>query len=111
MCIRDSDLWVTAKPILEVFMSEQFGVRGLIDRLKQESPRWIQLLPQLPRLAHSALSQHSRPPHDPAQEMLLNRLIAEQRRTQRWIRTFALLLLAILLVQSWPWIAGWLGLA
>jgi ubiquinone biosynthesis protein len=107
----DLDLWVTAKPILEVFMSEQFGVRGLIDRLKQESPRWIQLLPQLPRLAHSALSQQSRPPHDPAQEMLLNRLIAEQRRTQRWIRTFALLLLAILLVQSWPWIAGWLGLA
>src|SRR5690606_35458538 len=49
----DLDLWVTAKPILEVFMSEQFGVRGLVERLKQESPRWVQLLPQLPRLAHS----------------------------------------------------------
>lgn len=103
------DLWVTAKPILEVFMSEQFGVRGLLDRLKQESPRWAQMLPQLPRLVHAALTQQSRPPYDHAQEVLLNRLIVEQRRTQRWIRVFAVLLLAILLVQSWPWIAGWIG--
>ncbi len=106
----DLDLWVTARPILEVFMSEQLGVRGLMERVKQESPRWVQLLPQLPRLAHAALSQQARPQQDPAQELLLRRLIAEQRRTQRWIRAFAVLLLAILLVQSWPWLAGWFDL-
>ncbi len=102
----DLDLWVTAKPILEVFMSEQLGVRGMMERLKQESQRWPQLLPQLPRLAHAALTQQARPQADPAQEALLARLIVEQRRTQRWIRVFAVLLLAILLVQSWPWLAG-----
>jgi ubiquinone biosynthesis protein len=81
-----------------------------MERVKQESPRWVQLLPQLPRLAHAALSQQARPQQDPAQELLLRRLIAEQRRTQRWIRAFAVLLLAILLVQSWPWLAGWFKL-
>jgi len=105
----DLDLWVTARPILEVFMSEQFGFRGLLDRLKQESPRWAQMVPQLPRLAHAALSQQARPQQDPAQELLLIRLIAEQRRTQRWIRLFAFLFLVFVLVQSWPWLAGWLG--
>jgi ubiquinone biosynthesis protein len=105
----DLDLWVTARPILEVFMSEQFGVKGLLDRLKRESPRWAQIVPQLPRLAHAALSQQARPQQDPAQELLLIRLIAEQRRTQRWIRVFAVLFLAFVLVQSWPWLAGWFG--
>jgi ubiquinone biosynthesis protein len=105
----DLDLWVTARPILEVFMSEQFGIRGLLDRIKQESPRWAQMLPQLPRLAHAALSQQARPQQDPAQELLLVRLIAEQRRTQRWIRFFAFLFLVFVLVQSWPWLAEWLG--
>jgi ubiquinone biosynthesis protein len=105
----DLDLWVTARPILEVFMSEQFGLRGLLDRIKQESPRWAQMVPQIPRLAHAALSQQARPRQDPAQELLLTRLIAEQRRTQRWIRVFAVLFLVFVLVQSWPWLAGWFG--
>jgi ubiquinone biosynthesis protein len=87
-------------------MSEQLGVRGMLDRLKQESQRWPQLLPQLPRLAHAALEKQARPQRDPVQEALLARMVAEQRRTQRWIRIFALLLLAILLVQSWPWLAA-----
>ena len=106
----DLDLWVTAKPILEVFISEQVGLQGLVERLKQEVPRWAQLLPQLPRLAHAALTLQSQPPRDAAQEQLLARLVAEQKRTQRWIRVFVLLLLVFLLLQSWPWLAGWLGL-
>ena len=90
-------------------MSEQFGPRGMWDRLKRESPRWAQMLPQLPRLVHSALAQQSRPQQDPAQELLLIRLIKEQRRTQRWISIFAVLFVAFVLVQSWPSIAGWVG--
>ena len=105
----DLDLWVTARPILEVFMDEQFGVRGMWDRLKQEAPRWGQIVPQIPRLAHAALLQQSRPHQDPAQELLLVRLIAEQRRTQRWIRFFGFLFLVFVLVQSWPRLAGWFG--
>ena len=52
----------------------------------------------------------AQPPRDAAQEQLLARLVAEQKRTQRWIRVFVLLLLVFLLLQSWPWLAGRLGL-
>ena len=52
----DLDLWKTAKPYLERWMSEQVGVRGLIASLRQEMPYWASLLPQLPRLLHSYLS-------------------------------------------------------
>jgi ubiquinone biosynthesis protein len=51
----DLDLWQTAKPFLERWMSEQLGPRGFINHLKREAPQWATLLPQLPRLAHQAL--------------------------------------------------------
>lgn len=50
------DLWKTAKPFLERWMSEQIGWRGLRNQLKREAPAWVSLLPALPRLAHQALS-------------------------------------------------------
>ena len=53
----DLDLWKTAKPYLEQWMSEQVGLQGLIANLRQETPYWASLLPQLPRLLHSYLSQ------------------------------------------------------
>ncbi|MGD9787609.1 MAG: ubiquinone biosynthesis regulatory protein kinase UbiB [Sulfuricellaceae bacterium] len=55
----DLDLWKTAKPFLERWMSEQLGWRGLVKSLKSEAPRWGVLLPQLPRLSHQTLAaQH-----------------------------------------------------
>src|SRR3954469_4780143 len=51
------DLWVTAKPFLERWMSEQVGWRGLVRRMQDEAPTWAVVLPQLPRLAHQALKQ------------------------------------------------------
>ena len=73
------DLWKTAKPYLERWMSEQIGWRGLWQHLKNEAPRFNQLLPQLPRLAHQALQ--SRVEQDQKQAEVLQRLLAEQRRT------------------------------
>jgi ubiquinone biosynthesis protein len=75
----DLDLWKTAKPHLERWMTEQVGWRGLAERFKAEAPRYSQLLPQLPRLAHQALTQASQPNQEQAE--LLKRLLAEQRRT------------------------------
>jgi ubiquinone biosynthesis protein len=51
------DLWTTAKPYLETWMSEQVGVRGLVRNLRREAPAWAALLPQLPRLVHGALAE------------------------------------------------------
>ena len=78
----DLDLWVTAKPFLERWMNEQIGWRGLVERLKNESPRYAQLLPELPRLVHQALRQQGRPADSPA----LLALLAEQRRTNRLLQ-------------------------
>ena len=40
------DLWSTAKPFLERWMDEQVGWRGLVERLKNEAPRYVHLLPR-----------------------------------------------------------------
>ena len=54
------DLWSTAKPFLERWMNEQIGWRGLVERCKNEAPRYVHLLPQLPRLLHGALAAAAR---------------------------------------------------
>ncbi len=51
------DLWRTAKPYLERWMSEQIGWRGLVKSIEHEAPYWASTLPQLPRLVHRALSE------------------------------------------------------
>ena len=56
------DLWSTAKPFLERWMDEQIGWRGLLERLKNEAPRYAQLLPELPRLLHDALAARAPAP-------------------------------------------------
>src|SRR4051794_6458083 len=71
------DLWNTAKPFLERWMKEQVGWEGLVERLKNEAPRYVHLLPELPRLLHDALLVRSAPYQ---QQRLLETLLAEQRR-------------------------------
>ena len=78
------DLWKTAKPYLERWMSEQIGWRGLIEKLKAEAPRYSQIFPQLPRLAHQALKRAGEPSENAA---LLAILLNEQRTTNRLLRT------------------------
>jgi ubiquinone biosynthesis protein len=53
----DLDLWATAKPFLERWMSEQIGWRALLRQVQDEAPFWAATLPQLPRLIHKALSE------------------------------------------------------
>jgi ubiquinone biosynthesis protein len=72
------DLWVTAKPFLERWMNDQVGWTGLVSRLRNEAPRYVQLLPELPRLVHQALK---RPAID--QQLLLEALRVERRRRDR----------------------------
>jgi ubiquinone biosynthesis protein len=80
----DLDLWKTAKPYLERWMSEQVGWRGLIEKFKAEAPRYSHIFPQLPRLAHQALTKMADQGNHDA---LLVTLIAEQRKTNNILRT------------------------
>ncbi len=76
----DLDLWATAKPFLESWMHRQVGWTGLVERFKNEAPRYAQLLPELPRLVHQALLRGKA--SDPAKLALL----VEQRRTNRLLQ-------------------------
>ncbi len=94
------DLWVTAKPILERWMNEQIGWRGLLDRLAWESTQWSELFPQLPRLAHTALNRWGKsvPVDTTLRETIqpqLNAMMTEMRRLRRLI--FGLVLLIFIL--------------
>ncbi|WP_284620330.1 ubiquinone biosynthesis regulatory protein kinase UbiB [Aquabacterium humicola] len=97
------DLWSTAKPFLEQWMNQQIGWAGLTERLKNEAPRYAQLLPELPRLIHAALVRQQG--SDPAQLAL----VAELRRSNRLLGVIAvgamLLVAAVLGVMGylhWP---------
>jgi ubiquinone biosynthesis protein len=49
------DLWLTAKPFLERWMSEQIGVRALLKSVKDNSSFWVEKLPEMPQLLYDAL--------------------------------------------------------
>ncbi len=70
------DLWVTAKPYLERWMTEQIGWRGLVDHIRAEAPYWGTILPQLPRLAHRFLAAKD---HDTL-PIYMRQLMLETRR-------------------------------
>jgi ubiquinone biosynthesis protein len=63
-------------------MNEQIGWRGFLEGLKNEAPRYAQLLPELPRLLHQTLQRQAAPAESP----LLPLLLAEQRRTNRLLQ-------------------------
>jgi len=73
------DLWQTAKPFLERWMSEQIGWRALLRALRQEAPGWAATLPQLPRLAHRLLAED----RIGALQQALARLETQSRRRNR----------------------------
>ncbi|MDQ7988501.1 MAG: ubiquinone biosynthesis regulatory protein kinase UbiB [Candidatus Dactylopiibacterium sp.] len=70
------DLWQTAKPFLERWMSEQIGWRALLRHVREEAPEWAGTLPQLPRLLHRALLRDA-DRHEAARH-------AELMRALRW---------------------------
>ncbi len=90
------DLWTTAKPYLERWMSEQLGWRGLLRHVREEAPGWGVLLPQLPRLAHRVLTEAA----SAGATAAATRELAERLKRQgRWVVILATLLAASLLMQ------------
>jgi len=88
----DLDLWKTAKPYLERWMSEQVGWRAFARHIRDEAPNWGATLPQLPRLLERRLA-------DGNSEALVQQLAAvagEQKRQMRWLIALSVLLAALL---------------
>jgi ubiquinone biosynthesis protein len=91
----DLDLWKTAKPYLERWMSDQIGWRALVRQVAEEAPDWVRTLPQLPRLLHRALTLHG----EAALADQVQQLAARQRRQSRLLGLVILLSAALLATQ------------
>ena len=89
------DLWKTAKPFLERWMSEQLGRRAFHRGIQQEAPYWARTLPQLPRLVYQALAERKEPDLTP----LLAELTRTQRQQRHLLSAIAVLLAALLVSQ------------
>jgi ubiquinone biosynthesis protein len=80
----DLDLWQTAKPFLERWMSEQLGTRAFAARLRNNIPQWGEKLPELPGMVHDVLdrARHGRlqVKSDPEQWARLRREIRRANR-------------------------------
>ena len=96
----DLDLWKTAQPYLERWMSEQIGWRALVRGLQEEAPAWATSLPQIPRQIAQAL----KPGRNDALAFELRRLIRQQRRQTLLLGIIATSLVALF---AWQVFSGW----
>lgn len=99
------DLWKTAKPYLEQWMSEQMGWRSIVENFRTEAPHWGKILPQLPRLLHESLLRNETAMLTEKMEALAT----EQKRRNRLLfwATSALVLLALLQLAGFMLLMGW----
>lgn len=78
----DLDLWKTAKPYLERWMSEQIGVRAIWRAARRNAPEWSEKLPEIPGLLHQWLTQATAA--DAARSPQAEKGASEQMRALRW---------------------------
>ena len=91
----DLDLWQTAKPYLERWMSEQVGWRGLLRTVRHEAPFWAQTLPAIPRLLHRLLAED----RAGGLQAALERLSVENRRRNRLLAGLLAVAATVLALQ------------
>ncbi len=91
----DLDLWQTAKPFLERWMSEQVGWRGLLRTVRREAPFWAQTLPAIPRLLHRLLAED----RAGGLQAVLERLSAENRCRNRLLAGLLAVAATVLVLQ------------
>jgi ubiquinone biosynthesis protein len=93
----DLDLWKTAKPFLDRWMSEQVGVRALIKGAKAQLPWLLEHLPEFPLLAHNLMSNYQT---DQKQAKLYQTQLAGMRGEILRLRRMVGWILALLLSAS-----------
>jgi len=96
------DLWLSAKPFLKRWMSEQMGWRSLANSLKKELPFILKTAPQMPRLVHQYLSQQTHAEQDNPMRESIDKLIQAQQKQAKWQQnvTWAILLLVAVQIAT-----------
>ena len=94
------DLWETAAPFMERWMSERVGLRGLVRQLSEHGPALIEQLPRLPTVALTALQDMASLAQISKEQTQVLRALQQdinaERRQRRQGRTGGVLLLAAL---------------
>jgi ubiquinone biosynthesis protein len=93
------DLWQTAKPFLERWMSEQIGWRSIFKKLKIEAPMWGALLPSLPRKIDAFLKQDQ---HQlVAMQLEIERLKIANQKQNRLNNALMIIITTAFLATTW----------
>ncbi|ALM51375.1 ubiquinone biosynthesis regulatory protein kinase UbiB [Halomonas huangheensis] len=105
----DLDLWATAKPFLERWMKERAGAHGLWESFKRQAPELTRQLPELPVLAHRALSQtEKRSQQLGDQTRALSSVQTQLRQQTRRSRRTRIGLALVALALAWQPLTNWL---
>ena len=96
------DLWSTAKPYLEKWMKQRAGIGGLWESLKRQAPELSHQLPELPVLAHQALSRMEHE-HRQRHQQVNSISTVQQQLTRQHKRHYRLRIGLILLAIALAW--------
>ncbi len=107
----DLDLWSTAKPYLEQWMKERAGVSGLWESLKRQAPELSHQLPELPVLAHQALSRMEHEHRQRHQQVeSINAMHVQMTRQNKRLYRLRIGLILLALALAWQPLSGWIEL-
>jgi ubiquinone biosynthesis protein len=93
------DLWQTAKPYLERWMSEQIGWRSIFKKFKEEAPMWGAMLPTLPRKIDAFLKQDQQ--HLISLQLEVDRLKTAHNKQKRLSNILFAMVIAISVAAVW----------
>ena len=101
------DLWKTAKPFLNRWMSEQVGWRSVVKTFKKELPYILKNTPQMPRLVHQFLTQQTHAEQDAPIREVLDALIKAQQKQANWQKKLTLAVMLLILLQISGLLIAW----
>ncbi len=104
MLYPELDLWATAKPFMEKWLSQQVGPKAFVRRVRESLPQMSEQLPEIPRLAYRVLKNAEEGKlrlnwHSEELSALRREMNAGQSRTRQSIAGGALLISAALLAS------------
>lgn len=94
----DLDLWQTAKPFLERWMSKNIGLRAFANDMRKYAPQWLETLPKLPVLLHDTLKKINAEGVQGGQQQELRRLRHAVRQANR--NTYVVIVAAALMISA-----------
>ncbi len=106
------DLWETAAPLMEQWMSQRVGLRAILKSISEKAPHWLEQLPEVPDLTFSALTELKDLGNNTRQQtetlVRLEEEIARQSRRNRYQRVGGFALIAAIFSTMIP-LSGYAG--